>query len=32
MSLDMFTFLQAFSEIPGVECRKKFRVSKTKII
>ena len=27
----MFTFLRAFSDIPGVECRKKFQVYRTYI-
>ena len=28
----MFTFLRAFSDIPGVECRKKFRGYRTLIL
>ena len=31
MSSKMFTFLRAFSDIPGVECRKEFQVSRTSI-
>ena len=31
MSLKMFTFFYAFSDIPGVECRNEFRVYRTSI-